>query len=257
VPPIWQNKRQLFSLLFEASSATLLEVAADPKHLGAHAGFLTILHTWGQTLTPHPHIHCVVLGGGLAPDHSRWIASSSGFLLLVKVLSRVFRGKFVAGLRRLFARDQLRFFGECVPLHNQKRFAIFLRTLYRQDWVVYAKPPFGGPEHVLLYLARYAHRVAISNHRLLSVSAAEVCFRWKDYATTAGSAPSHSPPKSSCADSYSICCPRLSPYPLFRLPRQPQTSPHAATLPRFAPPGYASRSTAPRKAFAEEVPALP
>jgi hypothetical protein len=190
VPLIWQNKRQLFSLLFEASSATLLEVAADPKHLGAHAGFLTILHTWGQTLTPHPHIHCVVLGGGLAPDHSRWIASSSGFLLLVKVLSRVFRGKFVAGLRRLFAlglrrlfaRDQLRFFGECVPLHNQKRFAIFLRTLYRQDWVVYAKPPFGGPEHVLHYLARYAHRVAISNHRLLSVSAAEVCFRWKDYA---------------------------------------------------------------------------
>jgi hypothetical protein len=102
--------------------------------------------------------------------------------LPVKVLSRVFRGKFVAGLRRLFARDQLRFFGECAPLHNQKRFAVFLRTLYRQDWVVYAKPPFGGPEYVLHYLASYTHRVAISNHRLLSVSAAEVCFRWKDYA---------------------------------------------------------------------------
>src|ERR1700754_5001579 len=116
-------------------------------------------------------------GGGLVADLSSWNASRSRFLLPVKVLSRVFRGKSIAGLRRLFARDQLRFFGECVPLHNQKRFAIFLRTLYRQDWVVYAKPPFGGPEHVLHYLARYTHRVAISNHRLLSDSASEVCFR--------------------------------------------------------------------------------
>ena len=147
VPLMWQNKRQLFSLLFEASAATLLEVSADPKHLGVQTGFLSILHTWGQTLTPHPHIHCVVPGGGLAPDHSRWVSPHYSFLLPVKVLSRVFRGKFVAGLRRLFARDQLCFFGECVPLHNQKRFTIFLRTLYRQDWVVYAKPPFGGPEH--------------------------------------------------------------------------------------------------------------
>ena len=175
---MWQNKRQLFALLFQATADTLLEVAADPRHLGAQAGLLSILHTWGQTLQPHPHIHCVVPGGGLA----RWIASRSSFLLPVKVLSRVFRGKFVAGLRRLFARHQLRFFGESMPLLNDKRFAIFLRTLYRQDWVVYAKPPFGGPEHVLHYLARYTHRVAISNHRLLSVSASEVCFRWKDYA---------------------------------------------------------------------------
>jgi hypothetical protein len=143
---------------------------------------LSILHTWGQTLTPHPHIHCVIPGGGLALDHSRWIASRSTFLLPIKVLSRVFRGKFVAGLRRLFASDQLRFFGECIPLHEKKRFALFLRMLYRQDWVVYAKPPFGGPEHVLHYLARYTHRVAISNHRLLSVSASEVRFCWKDYA---------------------------------------------------------------------------
>jgi hypothetical protein len=165
-----------------SSAAALLDVAADPKHLSAQLGFLSILHTWGQTLTPHPHIHCVVPGGGLAPDHARWIASRSSFLLPVKVLSRVFRGKFVAGLRRLFARHQLRFFGECMPLHEEKHFALFLRTLYRQDWVVYAKPPFGSPEHVLHYLARYTHRVAISNHRLLSVSAAEVRFRWKDYA---------------------------------------------------------------------------
>ena len=143
---------------------------------------MSILHTWGQTLAPHPHIHCVVPGGGLAPDHSRWIASRSSFLLPVKVLSRVFRGKFVAGLRRLFAHGQLRFFGDCIQLAEGKRFASFLRELYRQDWVVYAKPPFGGPSHVLHYLARYTHRVAISNHRLLSVSTSEVHFRWKDYA---------------------------------------------------------------------------
>jgi predicted RNA-binding Zn-ribbon protein involved in translation (DUF1610 family) len=182
VPLMWQNKRLLFALLFEASAATLLEVAANPRHLGAGVGFLSILHTWGQTLTPHPHIHCVVPGGGLAPDHTRWITSCSSFLLPVKLLSRVFRGKFVAGLRRLFAQNRLHFLSECIPLRDQLPFATFLRTLYRQDWVVYAKPPFGGPEHVLHYLARYTHRVAISNHRLLSVSHSAVSFRWKDYA---------------------------------------------------------------------------
>jgi hypothetical protein len=179
---MWQNKRRLFALLFEASAATLLEVAADPKHLGAQTGFLAILHTWGQTLEPHPHIHCVVPAGGLSPDHTRWIASRSSFLLPVKVLSRVFRGKFVAGLKAAFRQEQLRFFGDCLPLAEEKNFAAFLRTLYRQDWVVYAKPPFGGPGHVLHYLARYTHRVAISNHRLISVSDSHVSFRWKDYA---------------------------------------------------------------------------
>ena len=120
VPLMWQNKRQLFSLLFEASAAALIDVAADPKHLGAELGFVSILHTWGQTRAPHPHIHCVVPGGGLAPDHSRWIASRSSFLLPVKVLSRVFRGKFVAGLRRLFAHGQLRFFGDCIQLAEEQ-----------------------------------------------------------------------------------------------------------------------------------------
>jgi len=171
VPLMWQNKRQLFSLLFEASAGTPLDVAGAPKHLGAELGFLSILHTWGQTLTPHPHIHCVVPGGGLAPDQSRWIASRSNFFLPVKVLSCVFRGKFIAGLRRHFASRELRFFGECIPLHDEKYFGRFLRQLYRTDWVVYAKPPFGGPEHVLHYLARYTHRFAISKHRLLSVTA--------------------------------------------------------------------------------------
>jgi len=182
VPLMWQNKRRLFALLFETSAATLLEVAADPKHLGAQIGLLAILHTWGQTLQPHPHIHCVVPGGGLSPDQTGWVTPRSNFFLPVKVLSRVFRGKFVAGLRRAFHRAQLRFYGECLPLSEDKNFAAFLRTLFQQEWVVYAKPPFGGPEHVLHYLARYTHRVAISNHRLLSVSDSEVTFRWKDYA---------------------------------------------------------------------------
>jgi hypothetical protein len=168
--------------LFEASAATLLEVAADPARLGAEIGFLSILHTWGQTLQRHPHIHCVVPGGGLSPDHARWINSASHFFLPVKVLSRVFRGKFVAGLQRAFQAKQLAFYGECQSLASEKAFRIFLRTLFREDWVVYAKPPFGGPEHVLQYLARYTHRVAISNHRLLSVDCDHVTFRWKDYA---------------------------------------------------------------------------
>src|SRR5208337_517021 len=131
---------------------------------------------------PHPHVHCVVPGGGLSLDHSRWIRSAPRFFLPVRVLSRVFRGKFVAGLRRAFQRNQLQFFGECLPLAQEKNFLAFLRTLFQQDWVVYANPPFGGPQHVLHYLARYTHRVAISNHRLLSIADHAVTFRWKDYA---------------------------------------------------------------------------
>jgi hypothetical protein len=182
VPLIWQNQRVLFALLFEASAAALLEVASDPKHLGAEIGFLSILHTWGQTLQRHPHIHCVVPGGGLSPDHTRWVSSRSHFFLPVKVLSRVFRGKFVAGLRRVFRQKKLSFHGPCLPLSNEKAFAAFLRTLFREDWVVYAKPPFGGPAHVLQYLARYTHRVALSNHRIVEVNDTHIAFRWKDYA---------------------------------------------------------------------------
>jgi Putative transposase/Transposase zinc-binding domain len=182
VPLVWQNKKILFTLLFEAMAATLLEVAADPKHLGAEIGFLSILHTWGQTLQPHPHVHCVVPGGGLSSDHQRWITSSAQFFLPVKVLSRVFRGKFVEGLRRAARFDQLTFHGECLFLADPQAFAAFVRTLFREDWVVYAKPPFGGPEHVLQYLARYTHRVAISNHRIEAVTDSHVTFRWKDYA---------------------------------------------------------------------------
>ena len=130
----------------------------------------------------HPHIHCVVPGGGLSPDHQQWIRSPPNFFLPVKVLSRVFRGKFVDALTRLFRQRKLVFYGSCLPLANQKAFHAFLRTLFRQDWVVYAKRPFGAPEHVLHYLARYTHRVAISNHRILNVTDTHVTFRWKDYA---------------------------------------------------------------------------
>jgi hypothetical protein len=177
-----QNKRAIYDLLFRASAATLLEVAADPKHLGAQIGFLSVLHTWGQNLQTHPHVHCVIPAGGLSLDHSRWIHPKYPFFLPVKVLSRVFRGKFVAGLKRLYRRKKLGFHGNLKDLSQPIRFHTFLRQLFRQDWVVYAKPPFGGPEYVLQYLARYTHRVAISNHRLVSLADGKVTFRWKDYA---------------------------------------------------------------------------
>jgi hypothetical protein len=165
-----------------ASAQTLLEVAADPKHLGAEIGFLTVLHTWGQNLQAHPHVHCVIPAGGLSPDHSHWVRSRQQFFLPRKVLSRVFRGKFVEGLKRAFRHGKLGFHGRIRHLAKPKIFRVFLRSLFAKDWVVYAKKPFGGPEHVLHYLARYTHRVAISNHRLISMAADQVTFRWKDYA---------------------------------------------------------------------------
>ena len=178
----YHNKKLLYSLLFRASAATLLEVAADPKHLGAQIGFLSVLHTWGQNLFHHPHVHCVIPAGGLSPDHERWVRPRYPFFLPVKVLSRVFRGKFVAGLRRLYRSGELCLPGTLKPLTQEKVFLSFMRSLFRQDWVVYAKPPFGGPKHVLHYLARYTHRVAISNHRLVNFADGKVTFRWKDYA---------------------------------------------------------------------------
>ena len=177
-----QNKRLLYDLLFRSSAAALLEVARDPKHLGADIGLLSVLHTWGQNLQHHPHVHSIVPAGGLAPDGSRWIAASSSFLLPVRLLSRVFRGKFTEGLRRLFEQGKLQFHGSLTQLAETAQFRRFLRQLYRQDWVVYAKSPFGGAEHLLQYLARYTHRVAISNHRLVSFEQDRVSFRWKDYA---------------------------------------------------------------------------
>jgi hypothetical protein len=176
------NKRLLYDLLFRTSSASLLELARDPKNLGADIGFLGVLHTWGQNLQHHPHVHYIVPAGGLALDGSRWIHSSRRFFLPVKALSRVFRGKFAAGLKQLFEQDKLQFHGSQLYLAAPGCFSSFLRQLFRQDWVVYAKPPFGGADHVLNYLARYTHRVAISNHRLVAFENDRVSFRWRDYA---------------------------------------------------------------------------
>ena len=177
-----QNKKVLYHLLFRTSAETLLQVARDPKHLGAEIGFLSVLHTWGQNLLHHPHIHCVIPAGGLKYDHSQWVHPKYQFFLPVGVLSKVFRGKFVAGLKRAFQQGRLTFAGTLKPLEHEQAFRSFLRTLFRQNWVVYAKPPFGGPQHVIGYLARYTHRVAISNHRLVAFRDDRVTFRWKDYA---------------------------------------------------------------------------
>ena len=177
-----QNKKVLYDLLFRASAETLLEIARDPKHLGAEIGFLSVLHTWGQNLLHHPHIHCVIPAGGLKADHSQWVHPKYQFFLPVGILSKVFRGKFVAGLKRAFQQHRLTFAGTLNPLEHEQAFRSFLRTLFRQNWVVYAKPPFGGPQHVIAYLARYTHRVAISNHRLVAFHDDRVTFRWKDYA---------------------------------------------------------------------------
>jgi hypothetical protein len=176
------NPRPFYQLLFQACAHTLLEVAADPKHLGAQIGFLCILHTWGQNLLLHPHLHCVIPAGGLSPDHSRWVSPPYPFFLPVKVLSRVFRGKFVAGLKHLYRTKTLRCTGWTAAFQEEQYFARFLRQLHRADWVVYAKPAFGGPQQVLRYLGRYTHRVAISNHRLLAFDGERITFRWKDYA---------------------------------------------------------------------------
>jgi hypothetical protein len=176
------NPRIFYDLLFTASAQTLLKVARDPKHLGAEIGVISILHTWGQNLLLHPHIHCAIPAGGLSPDHSSWIRPRYPFFLPVKVLSRVFRGKFLAGLKRLHSRQQLGCTGPAAALADPKQFRRLLRRLHRRDWVVYAKPAFGGPKKVLRYLGRYTHRIAISNHRLLAFDGERVTFRWKDYA---------------------------------------------------------------------------
>jgi len=177
-----QNKKLIYGLLLRASAETLLEVARDPRHLGAEIGFFSVLHTWNQKLGLHPHVHCVIPAGGFSLDHTHWIKSRSRFFLSIKVLRRIFRGKFVAGLKQAFQSGRLSFPGKLAALAQPKTFAAWLRSLFRRDWVVYAKPPFGGPEYVLQYLGRYTHRVAISNHRLVSFTEGKVTFRWRDSA---------------------------------------------------------------------------
>jgi len=177
-----QNKKVIYDLLLRASAETLLQVARDPRHLGAEIGFFSVLHTWNQKLGLHPHVHCVVAAGGLSLDHTRWIRSRSHFFLPIHVLRCVFRGKFVASLRSAFQHGQLYFSDNLSLLAQPKIFAAWLRPLFRKDGVVYSKPPFGGPEYVLQYLGRYTHRVAISNHRLVSSADQKVTFRWRDSA---------------------------------------------------------------------------
>ncbi|HEX7760126.1 MAG TPA: IS91 family transposase [Caulobacteraceae bacterium] len=186
----FQNKAVVYGALFKAASETLLTIAADPRHLGARIGLTAVLHTWGSALTHHPHLHCIVPGGGLSLDGQRWISCRPRFFLPVRVLSRLFRHLFLSRLLQLHAAGKLRFFGDLAPLADSAAFTAHLAPLRRTEWVVYAKPPFGGPTAVLAYLARYTHRVAISSSRLLAMGPHSVSFRYKDYraATATGAA---------------------------------------------------------------------
>ena len=177
----YQNKTAVYGLLFKASAQALQTIAADTKHLGAKIGLTSVFHTWGSAMTHHPHVHVIVPGGGLSSDGQRWVACRKGFLVSVKVLSRLFRRLFLEGLSRLHKAGKLRFFRNLVGLTDPDTFATHLAPQRKTNWVVYAKQPFGGPEAVLAYLSRYTHRIAISNHRLMSADANTVAFRWKDY----------------------------------------------------------------------------
>ena len=177
----YQNKALVYDILFRATAETLRTIAADPKHLGAEIGFIAILHTWGQNLMHHPHLHCVVPGGGISPDGEQWVSCRPGFFLPVRVLSRLFRRLFLEHLRRAFDDGALHFFNALAHLQGAGPFAAYLAPVASAEWVVYAKPPFGGPQQVLAYLGRYTHRVAIANSRLLSLDNGEVAFDWKDY----------------------------------------------------------------------------
>ncbi len=177
----FQNKKVIYAILFRTAAETLRRIAADPRHLGAEIGLVAVLHTWGQNLHHHPHVHCVVPGGGLSPDGTRWIGCRAGFFLPVRVLSRLFRRLFLDALRAAFEAGELGFFGDLAGLARSAAFSDRLRALRRVEWVVYAKRPFGGPAQVLAYLGRYTHRVAIANSRLVEMTQTDVAFRWKDY----------------------------------------------------------------------------
>ena len=177
----YQNKAEIYAILFKATARTLLTIAADPKHLGARIGLTAVLHTWGSALTHHPHLHCIVPGGGLAPDGQRWVSCRPGFFLPVRVLSRLFRRLFLEQLAAAHEAGRLHFFADHAPLAERHAFAAYLAPLRKVEWVVYAKRPFAGPQAVLAYLSRYTHRVAIANSRLIAFDDNGVTFRWKDY----------------------------------------------------------------------------
>jgi len=177
----YQNPAVVYDILFAATSETLLTIGRDRKHLGAELGFFAVLHTWGQNLLHHPHLHCVIPGGGISPERERWIGCRPGFFLPVRVLSRLFRRVFLERLSRAFEKGKLNFFGDLAGLAHPDQWRAWAEGLIRKEWVVYAKPPFGGPVQVVEYLGRYTHRVAIGNQRLIEVKAGKVSFRWKDY----------------------------------------------------------------------------
>jgi len=181
-PLVLRNKRVLYNILFRCVSETLFELAGDPKHLGGQIGFICILHTWGQNLMDHPHIHCIVTGGGLSYDEKRWLPCRKGFFIPVKVLSRLFRGKTLGYLRESCKSGELQFPGTLAELRPPDQFTAFLKDLYSREWIVYAKPPFKSPEKLLDYLGRYTHKIAISNHRIIKMESGEVFFAWRDYA---------------------------------------------------------------------------
>jgi len=179
-PLVLRNKKIFYDILFRSASETLIELARDSKHLGGQIGFICILHTWGQNLMDHAHIHCIVTGGGLSNDGKRWLSCRKGFFIPVKVLSRLFRGKVLAYLKKSLESKELEFSGAVAKLKD--RFTVFLNDLYKMEWIVYVKPPFKDPETLLDYLGRYTHRIAIGNHRILKIEDGEVFFRWRDYA---------------------------------------------------------------------------
>jgi hypothetical protein len=204
----YTKKAVVYGLLFAAAAETLLTIAADPKHLGARIGLTAVLHTWGSALTHHPHLHCIVPGGGIALDGQRWVACRRGFFLPVRVLSRLFRRLFCDKLAAAHQAGELQFFAEHAALAQADAFAAWLRPLRRSDWVVYAKRPFAGPQAVLAYLSRYTHRVAIANSRLITVDDHGVTFKWKDYRAKGGCRYGHMTlrSRSSCAASCCMCC---------------------------------------------------
>ena len=177
----YQNKNSVYGILFRATAETLSTIAADPKHLGAEIGFFAVLHSWGQNLLFHPHLHCVVPGGGISPDGTRWLSCRPGFFLPVRVLSRLFRRLFLTYLQQAFDAGQLHFFSSLEALHDPQAFTRYLDPVGKQEWVVYAKPPFAGPQQVVDYVGRYTHRVAISNHRIVDIEDGQVKFHWRDY----------------------------------------------------------------------------
>jgi len=181
-PLALRNKRILYNILFRSAAETLTELASDPKHLGVEIGFICILHTWGQNLMDHPHLHCIVTGGGLSLDGKRWLSCRKGFFISVKVLSRLFRGKVLDYLKESWEAEKMKFTGTIAGLQDPDQFAVFLKDLYCREWVVYAKPPFKDPEMLLDYLGRYTHRIAIGNHRILKMQNDKVFFLWRDYA---------------------------------------------------------------------------